>query len=180
MKRFETYAAVLVLGLTAGSTARAEDPVETVGDDLARPGGYAMAGCGLGAKVFERNSKGNQILAATTNGIFCNQTFGISSGTSHCTRQGVVKAEKEQQAFVEVNLRSLERDAAAGGGEYLAAFGTLLGCNKTAHATLFQVTQQRYETIFPASGKASPNRVLKQMKTEYRHNPQLVNSCELL
>src|SRR4051812_16002049 len=81
---------------------------------------YGMAGCGLGSLVFgQENTMLKQILAATTNGTFGSQTFGITSGTSNCTTAGVVKAQREQAAFVEVNFRDLKRDMAAGGGEFL-------------------------------------------------------------
>ena len=91
--------------------------------------GYGMAGCGLGSLVFQNdNAMIKQILAATTNGTFGSQTFGITSGTSNCTSGGVLKSEKEQAAFVEVNFRDLKQNMAAGGGEFLNSFGTLLGC----------------------------------------------------
>src|SRR5262245_44979305 len=78
---------------------------------------YGMAGCGIGALLFGNdNSKLMQILAATTNGLFGSQTFGITSGTSNCNAGGVVKAEKEQAAFAEVNFQDLKRKLAAGGG----------------------------------------------------------------
>ena len=87
--------------------------------------GYGMAGCGLGSLLFGNdNSKLMQILAATTNGTFASQTFGITSGTSNCVEGGVVKAEREQAAFAEVNFQDLKRNMAAGGGEYLASFST--------------------------------------------------------
>ena len=52
----------------------------------AQQGGYGMAGCGLGSLLFGNdNTTLMQILAATTNGLFGSQTFGITSGTSNCT-----------------------------------------------------------------------------------------------
>src|SRR5262245_21507042 len=60
-------------------------------------GGYGMSGCGLGSILFGTDqNKVMQILAATSNGCFGSQTFGITSGTSNCVSGGVVKAEKEQ------------------------------------------------------------------------------------
>ena len=46
--------------------------------------GYGMAGCGLGSILFGAKPGKIQILSGTTNGIYGNQTFGISSGTSNC------------------------------------------------------------------------------------------------
>ena len=49
---------------------------------------YGSAGCGLGSLVFKQND-GTQILAATTNGTFGSQTFGITFGTSNCNSKGM-------------------------------------------------------------------------------------------
>src|SRR3954447_10720975 len=118
--------------------------------------GYGMAGCGLGSLLFGNdNTTLMQILAATTNGTFGSQTFGITSGTSNCTSGGVVKAEREQAAFAEVNFQDLKRNMAAGGGEFLSSFSTLLGCTDTAKPTFFKMTQERYESILP-SEKTTP------------------------
>ena len=44
-------------------------------------------GCGLGSMAFEgQNGLMSQTAAATTNGIFGNQTFGITSATLNCER----------------------------------------------------------------------------------------------
>ena len=44
------------------------------------------AGCGLGSMIIQENTKVMQLLAATTNGSFGSQTFGISTGTSNCKK----------------------------------------------------------------------------------------------
>ena len=59
---------------------------------------YNMAGCGLGSIVISSDGF-VQIFAATTNGSTANQTFGITSGTSNCTKSGVILASKEQEAM---------------------------------------------------------------------------------
>lgn len=134
-----------------------------------------MAGCGLGSMIFDGNSTGTQILAATTNGTFGNQTFGITSGTSNCTSGGVVKANKEQEAFVEANFESLQRDMAAGEGEFLSAFAGLLGCTEGAHATLGSFAQSNYDTL--VSEGSSAHAMLSGMKTGMSHHPVLSQSC---
>jgi hypothetical protein len=138
---------------------------------------YGMAGCGLGASLFGTdNSKLMQILAATTNGIFGNQTFGITSGTSNCVEGGVVKAEREQMAFAEVNFQDLKRNMATGGGEFLASFATLLGCDEAAKPTFARMTQARYETIF-SSAETTPVQMLSAVKTEIKSSKQLQGAC---
>ena len=108
------------------------------------PGYYGMAGCGLGSMIFGPvNEPVAQVLAATTNGTFATQTFGISSGTSNCVSGGVIRAEREQAAFAEVNFDDLKRNMAAGGGEYLRSFSSLLGCEESAKPAFFKMTQER-------------------------------------
>jgi hypothetical protein len=138
--------------------------------------GYGMAGCGLGSLVFQNdNSMVKQLLAATTNGTG-GQTFAITSGTSNCTSGGVLKSEKEQTAFVEVNFRDLKRDMAAGGGEFLSSFGTLLGCEESAKPTLGKMTQAKYEALIP-SESTTPLQLLSSLKAQIKSTPVLAKSC---
>ncbi len=138
---------------------------------------YGMAGCGLGSILFGKdNSMVMQVLAATTNGTFGSQTFGITSGTSNCVQGGVVKAQREQAAFAEVNFQDLKRNMASGGGEFLSSFGTLLGCEESAKPTLAKMTQTKYEVIF-ASSTTSPMQMLSTLKTEMKATPALAIGC---
>ena len=161
MKKLWGVLGFLTVGLTV-STAHAQ---------------YGMAGCGLGSLLFGTdNTKLMQILAATTNGTFGTQTFGITSGTSNCIEGGVVKAEREQAAFAEVNFRDLKRNMAMGGGEYLASFSTLLGCEDTAKPTFFKMTQMKYESILP-SESTTPMGMLTSVKLQIKADPTLARSC---
>jgi len=143
---------------------------------VAHAQGYGMAGCGLGTYVFKDNTTGAQILAATTNGTFGSQTFGITSGTSNCTSGGVVKAQREQAAFAEVNFQDLKRNMAAGGGEFLTSFATLLGCEDSAKPALAKMTQSKYESILP-SEKTTPMQMLSGVKTQIKSDARLSQSC---
>lgn len=128
---------------------------------------YGMAGCGLGSVLFGKdNTKLMQILAATTNGIGV-QTFGITSGTSNCVEGGVVKAEREQAAFAEVNFQDLKRNMAAGGGEFLSSFATLLGCSDSSKPAFAKMTQEKYEAIFSTT-ETTPMQMLKNVKSEIK------------
>jgi len=61
--------------------------VGSAGSAHAQP--YGMAGCGLGSIAFGNDqTMFKQVLAATTNGTFGTQTFGITSGTSNCVSGG--------------------------------------------------------------------------------------------
>lgn len=147
-----------------------------LGAPAAHAQGYGMAGCGLGSLAFGNQPGMIQILAATTNGTFASQTFGITSGTSNCVSGGVVKSEREQAAFAEVNFQDLKRNMAAGGGEFLTSFATLLGCEDTAKPALARMTQAKYEVILP-SEKSTPMDLLKGVKTQIKADPALANSC---
>jgi len=151
-----------VVGIMAGASA-------------ARAQGYGMAGCGLGSLVFKDNGV-TQIFAATTNGTFANQTFAITSGTSNCGSGGVIKAQREQAAFAEVNFQDLKRNMATGGGEFLTSFATLLGCEDAAKPALAKMTQSKYESILPTE-KTTPMEMLSGVKTQIKSDAQLAGSC---
>jgi hypothetical protein len=138
---------------------------------------YGLAGCGLGAMLFGNdNSTGKQILAATTNGSFGTQTFGITSGTSNCTSGGIIKAEREQAAFAEVNFQDIKANMAAGGGEFLASFATLLGCEDSSKVTLAKMSQDKFEVIVP-SAATTPIQMLTTIKQQIKASPTLATSC---
>src|SRR4029078_12785972 len=89
------------------------------GDHVARADGYGPAGCGLGAMLIGSKPGFTPIFAATTNGLFGNQTFGISSGTLGCAAPpspGVASAKN----YVETNRQSFAKDVARGQGATLA------------------------------------------------------------
>ena len=107
-------------------------------------GGYGAAGCGLGSMIFGSEKGFVQVFAATTNGTFNSQTFGISSGTSNCGGGGAAPTVK---AFIEANREALANDIARGNGETLNSLTQLMGCTKPAQVG--PVLQKNYKTIFP-------------------------------
>lgn len=156
-------------------------PAILLSADTSQADGYGMAGCGLGTYVISDNGF-LQIFAATTNGTSYNQSFAISSGTSNCVADGAVQASREQEAFVEANLRYLKRDMAAGGGEYLSAFGDLLGCEDAVQPTLDSFAQQHYESVFATdhTTRRTPREVLYTFKAQMTRDAQLSASCARL
>lgn len=149
--------------------------------DTSHADGYGMAGCGLGSIIISDNGI-VQIFAATFNATSASQTFGITTGTSNCTADGVVQADREQEMFVEVNLRNLRRDMAAGGGEYLAALGGLMGCEDSAQPELGAFAQAHYEQVFATqqATRRTPQEVLYTFKAQMTHDPELARSCSRL
>jgi hypothetical protein len=139
---------------------------------------YGMAGCGLGALAFEgQNDKVSQVLAATTNGTFGTQTFGITSGTSECTTDGVIRSERAQEAFVEANFESLTREMAQGEGEHLRAFASLMGCSETSFSDFGRLTQHQYTRIVPHDAM-SPVELIDAVQRTISADPVLSRTCQ--
>jgi hypothetical protein len=127
---------ILVAGLSGGARpAHAE-------------GGYGSAGCGLGSMLFGAKPGFIQVLAATTNGLFGSQTFGITSGTSNCKDAG--GGMPSTAAFIQTNREAFAKDVSRGSGETINAVAALAGCGdaKAVGARL----QASFKTIFPKAG----------------------------
>ncbi len=137
MKKTLLFAAAM-MGLAAVSQAASQN--------------FTAAGCGLGSMLFHNNTgKAQLVLAATTNGIFGNQTFGISSETLGCTSNGVVMNDKQVEVYAAVNFQKLSQEMAQGGGEYLSGLSRLMGCkDKATKEAFFKLAQSRYEKILPS------------------------------
>lgn len=147
---------------------------DTVKDDLKGSGHYGMAGCGLGSMLFQENSTVNQVLAATTNGTFGSQTFGITTGTSNCTKGGLAKVEKETEMFVEVNYDVLQKEISQGNGETLASFSNLLGCSDSA--ALSHGLQANYGKISTASDSSQ---FLQNVRSTIQADATLSAACKI-
>lgn len=114
-----------------------------------------VGSCGWGSKAWA-GQKGiaPQVLAVTTNGTSANQTFGISSGTSGCTQDGVVTSNWKTAMFIDGNKAQLARDAASGRGETLDALAVLLNVRQEDKAQFLALTKTQYGVIF-APGASS-------------------------
>jgi hypothetical protein len=143
----------------------------------AQAAGQNDAGCGLGSMLFKEQKPVHQIVAATTNGSFGNQTFGITTGTLGCTSGGLVKASKEREVFVATNIRALEKELAAGKGQYASSLAALSGCGAKSEEFL-SLTKARYEKLFPA-GSTAPAELLKNLDKEIAADASLSKACVL-
>ena len=112
---------------------------------------YGTAGCGLGSMVFGNQKGIVQIFAATTNGLFGSQTFGITTGTSNCadTSGGAASIK----SFTETNREALAKDMSRGQGETLKNLATLAGC--TDAGAVGAVLQKNFSAIFPDAAAPS-------------------------
>jgi hypothetical protein len=104
---------------------------------------YGISGCGLGSKTFEK--KDSQVLASLLN-ITGMQSFAISSGTSNCMDDGMMKRRKEASLFIEVNKEALAKDASRGQGETVKSLSHLFQCQDEAQ--LGEALQKNYGTLF--------------------------------
>ena len=126
----------LIIAAAFGSVAFADD--------------YGSAGCGLGSLAFKNNDM-TQVLAATTNGTFGSQTFGMTFGTSGCNNDGLVKLSMARESFIEANYKDLSRDAAAGKGEYVTSLARLYGFTPENTARFVALLQRNHTVIFASN-----------------------------
>lgn len=138
--------------------------------NFAHAAGYGDAGCGLGSIVFGSKQGFIQIFAATTNGTFGSQTFGITSGTSNCRGGG-----KTVAVFIEANKVALSNDIARGQGEALNSLAYLYGCKNPSE--IGQSLQTNYSSIFPAADVKAEQ--IESSITTILRKAQ-VGSCELV
>ncbi|MGQ0699793.1 MAG: DUF3015 domain-containing protein [Panacagrimonas sp.] len=130
-------------------------------------------GCGLGTQVWEGQSGiVAKVLAATTNGSFGNQTFGISTGTLGCSKDGVIKAEYRAPAFAAANLDQLAVEMATGQGESLEALASLYGIEGADREAFFELTKTNYGQIF-ASQTTSATEVVASVQSLMKADARL-------
>ena len=146
MRKAITTAALLLLAASAGAAEK------TTKDAIKGSGTYGTAGCGLGSMVFGAQEVLVQIFAATTNGLFGTQTFGITTGTSNCGSGSF--ALDGTKIFIEGNKEALAKDIARGSGEAVLTLSYVAQCaDASAVATALQ---QSFAVIFPAADASTP------------------------
>lgn len=156
--------ALLLAAPAAHAQSRTADDLER---GLKGTGRYGVAGCGLGSMAFGAQPGAIQILAATTNGILGNQTFGITFGTLNC---GPGMLAQGTRNFVEANREALAKDVARGEGESIGALTWINACaDSRAVGTALQA---RFGAIFP-SGGASDEQVTAAILETLRGDPSL-------
>jgi hypothetical protein len=134
--------------------------------------------CGWGAKLFDGQSGiAPQVLAVTTNGTSGNQTFGITTGTSGCTQDGVVKSTWKTAMFIDGNKDRLARDMSIGNGETLDSLAHLIGVRDEDRVAFGRVMQANVSLIFPAGSTTGDSVVaLKQILRSDRELAQYAAS----
>lgn len=108
--------------------------------------GAGNTGCGLGYQLFgEQKGIVTQIVTGTTNMSTFTQWFGITSGTSGCSKaSGLVNNDTHK--FVDDNMDKLALDISKGNGESLETLATLLKVeDKEKFATKLQ---ENFDKLF--------------------------------
>jgi Protein of unknown function (DUF3015) len=132
---------------------------------------YGVAGCGLGSIILKNEPTGAaQILAATLNSLFGNQTFGITTGTLNCGPAAADQVTQRTQVFVEANREVLAKDISRGQGETIVNLAAIAGCGNAdaVGATL----QGKFGTIFPSEQTPSTE-VTKSLLETLKSEPSL-------
>lgn len=128
----------------------------------AMAGVNSQTGCGLGSLIIKDDSTAVMLaLQATTNGIFGNQTFGITSGTLGCKKTQFVMNERAEE-FVASNMDQLAKEIAIGHGESVDTLAELLKISDKA--TFSASLQENYNSIY-SSQNATMADVLDNIST---------------
>lgn len=136
------------------------------------------SGCGPGWYFFKDNSLVSSSLRGTTNGfLFPFVTFGMTFGTSNCTKHSIVETEKESLYYVTQNYQELKAESARGEGDFVAALGKVIGCKEKDLGYFSKKVQDNYERIFKAN-QSNENVLIETYKT-ILSDEVLVYSCSL-
>ena len=123
-----------------------------------------IGACGWGSKLFDGQSGlAPQVLGATTNGTFGNQTFAITSGTSGCTQDGAVRSNWKTALFIDGNRQQLARDMSTGSGETLDSLAHLMGVQSQDRAAFNRATKENMAKIFASDSTNDIVAALRQV-----------------
>jgi hypothetical protein len=111
-------------------------------------------GCGLGSLIIKKqDTVALQVLAATTNGTSGSQTFGITSGTSNCSKPNNYVSNDKLNRFVSENMDELALDISAGHGETLTTVAKLM--NVEDNAAFSSKLQANFTSIYSSENVTS-------------------------
>lgn len=151
---------LVVLGLALIATTAAAQ-AESAKKAVKGTGSYGLAGCGLGALIFENQPGAVQVLAGTTNFTSWSNTFGMTSGTSNCGPSVFASGTRN---FVDANREAVAKDISRGQGEAIGALTQINACADSSKVG--SALQQRFQEIFPTqdvSNEAVTNAILRTL-----------------
>lgn len=179
----KTLVFVALIATTSFASAQTEQPKQNtglIGHAVGKTdkGYYGMSGCGLGSVLFgESENRGGQILSSTTNGLYSNNTFGMSSGSSNCIPEKsarTAEVKKNMNMFIDANKEALANDIVKRDGETILALGEIVGCKDTNY--LGTKLQSRYGIIYD---KNDSNSVTNNMYEVIVSDKYLIENCKL-
>ncbi len=159
-----TFAVALAAALMAVPAHAVDDATKAA---IKGKGTYGTAGCGLGSMAFGDQPGAVQILAATTNGLFGSQTFGITTGTSNCGPGATAEGTRN---LVETSRVALAKEVSRGSGETIGALAVINRCEDSA--AVGAALQGQFKAIF-ASEQASTEEVTNAILRTLHGNPAL-------
>ena len=114
---------------------------------------FAQPGCGVGSMIWKGQSGvPAHVLAATTNGTFGNQTFGMTTGTLGCNTSESVQS---MALYMDSNIDKVARDMSRGEGENLETLAVLLGVEAADREAFRTLMQDSFASIFPNADTTS-------------------------
>ena len=146
--------------------------VALLGSGAALAAPYGDAGCGLGSVIFKDEKGLVQVLAATTNGFFGTQTFGITTGTLNCG-ESALKVSSTTKVFIEANREAVAKDVARGSGETIVSLSNIAGCADAGQVGT--TLQAHFSGIFP-SPSATSDEVTNALLATLKADPALACS----
>lgn len=130
------------------------------------------AGCGVGSMIWEgKEGIIPNVLAATTNGIWGNQTFGMSTGTLGCDNSAS-KGAMALNKYLDSNLDKVALDMSRGEGEYLQGLATVMGVKAEDRSEFFTVSKTNFDRIF-SSNELTRTDVVNSLNAVLRENKNL-------
>jgi hypothetical protein len=157
VKRMTRVLVAVAFAFAAG-TALAADTLPSKGGRST----YGSAGCGVGSLIFGDQPGLVQVLAATTNGILGNQTFGITTGTLNCGEAAVGRSGAS--LFIEANKEALAKDVSRGSGETISTLSHLAGCKDAA--AVGETLKANFTAVVPDGSKADVEKTLSTLKAD--------------
>ncbi len=115
---------------------------------------HRNTGCGLGSMLIEhQNTVAKQVLAAISNGISGNQTFGITTGSLNCNKPYSIVSNEKIEKFVADNMDELAIDIASGNGENLDTLSSMM--NIQDKEAFSKKLKSNFSTIFSSADVTS-------------------------
>jgi len=119
---------------------------------FAYAGSKENCGRGLGTMLLgDREPLLMQLVVSSLNGLYGNQTFGITFGTLGCDKPKALVLNEMLDKFVADNMDNLAVDIASGQGESLDALADLAEVPPDKRQGLYREFQASFDQIYPSA-----------------------------